>query len=388
MSAAADFVTSPYLVIHRRADAWIVSDPMIREHVEVDAATLTVLGDLGAGADAARWEAGLANCQGWLRTTFNPGQGLWSDPTGLGERQAAPVSGAGLFRLLCTRRLLTARDGRAYTDYLQPLVSVLDPAHLGTFNDRVGRYLIRDLRLKQSWRWWHDQKFTPDGLGIRPGPYKFVHEYFFDQYFGAKDLKGARVFDFACGNGHFAARFARLGAHVVGLDTAPELIDLANKNHGAIARFEWVDKPENVNAALAAHPPGSFDIVYMGDVFLILAMLPDAEAVVSGLLAQFKRLLAPGGRIYMLEPSGIFWLASRLGPVGAPMVVLTEYRKMLHNVAPTFDRVCGLMTQGGFALVEYVHPHASPEADPVTKAFADRFPMWDFSAWMVRPNDA
>jgi 2-polyprenyl-3-methyl-5-hydroxy-6-metoxy-1,4-benzoquinol methylase len=243
------------------------------------------------------------------------------------------------------------------------------------------------LRLKQSWRWWHDQKFTPDGLSIRPGPYKFVHEYFFDQYFGAKDLAGVRVFDFACGNGHFAARFARLGAKVVGLDTAPELIDLANKNHGSIARFEWVDKPENVNAALAAHPAGSFDIIYMGDVFLILAMLPDAEAVVSGLLAQFTRLLAPGGRIYMLEPSGIFWLASRLGPADAPMVVLTEYRKMLYNVAPTFDRVCRLMGQGGLALVEYIHPQASPDADPPIKAFAERFPMWDFSAWMVRRAD-
>jgi 2-polyprenyl-3-methyl-5-hydroxy-6-metoxy-1,4-benzoquinol methylase len=384
MSAATVFVTSPYLVIHRKGNAWILSDPMIREHVEVGADALAAFGKLGTGAEAPQWETALANSTGWLRTVFNPGQGLWSDPTCLGERQGDAVRGEGLFRLLCARRLLVPADGSAYADYLQPLASVLDPAHLGSFNDRVGRYLIRDLRLKQSWRWWHDQKFATDGLSIRPGPYKFVHEYFFDRYFGTKNLAGVRVLDFACGNGHFAARFARRGANVVGLDTAPELIDLANQNHGSIARFEWVDKPENVIRALAAHAAGSFDIVYMGDVFLILAMLPDADAVVSGLLAEFTRLLAPGGRIYMLEPSGIFWLASRLGPEEAPMVMLTEYRKMLYNVAPTFDRVCRLMSQGGLALVEYIHPEASPDADPATKAFAERFPMWDFSAWMVR----
>jgi len=384
MSAADSFATSPYLVVHRDDDAWIVSDPMTREHVEVDAGALAVLGALGSGAEALRWEAALSNAAGWLRTAFTPGQGLWSDPTGLGERQGGELRGAALFRLLCARRLLVSRGGRAYADYLKPLDSVLDPAHLGSFNDRVGRYLIRDLRLKQSWRWWHDQKFTPDGLEIRPGPYKYVHEYFFDRYFGARDLSGARVLDFACGNGHFAARFARMGAKVVGLDTAPELIDLANRNHGSIVRFEGVDKPENVIPALAAYAAGSFDVIYMGDVFLILAMRPDAETVVADLLAQFTRLLAPNGGIYMLEPSGIFWLASRLGAKEAPMVVLTEYRKPLYNVAPTFDRVCRLMTKGGFALVEYLHPEASPAADPSTKAFAERFPMWDFSAWIAR----
>lgn len=293
------------------------------------------------------------------------------------------MRGRALFTLLRDRRLVIPADGLAYRDYLKPLSSVLDSAHLGTFNDRVGRYLIRDLRLKESWRWWHDQKFTPDGLTIRPGPYKFVHEHFFDQYFAARDLRGVRVLDFACGNGHFAARFARFGAKVLGLDTAGELIALAERNHGAAARFQWIDGPKNVLSALNALARESFDVIYMGDVFLILAMMPDAESVVPDLLAAFKRLLARGGRIHMLEPSGIFWLAARIGPADAPLVLLSEYRKPLYNVAPTFDRVCRLMSTAGFALIEYLHPEASLEADAATRAYAAQFPMWDFSTWIV-----
>lgn len=386
MATPETFAASPYLVIHQRKGAWILSDPVTREHVEVTARALAAMAELGVGASAEQWAAALDGATGWVRTLFDPSQGLWSDPTCLGDRQGKPVLGPALFDLLCARRLLTPSDGRAYAAYLQPLASVLDPAHVGTFNDRVGRYLIRDLRLKQSWRWWHDQKFTPDGRAIKPGPYKFVHESFFDRYFGAKDLKGMRILDFACGNGHFAARFARMGARVVGMDTAPELIELARANHGAAVEFEWIDKAENVTTALAAHAPGSYDLIYMGDVFLILAMLPDADAVVSALLAQFKRLLSPRGRICMLEPSGIFWLAARLGPPEAPVVILSEYRRMLYNVAPTFDRVCALMSGGGFALIEYLHPDVSADADPVTKAFAERFPMWDFSVWIARPD--
>lgn len=387
MPIAADLVTSPNLVIHRKTACWILSDPVIREHVEIDATGLAAIGRLGVGAPLAEWETALDDAKGWLRTDFDPGKGLWGDPTGLGGRQGDATRGAGLVRLLCARRLVVPADGRAYADYLRPLASVLDSEHLGTFNDRVGRYLIRDLRLKQNWRWWHDQKFAPDGLSIRPGPYKFVHEYFFDRYFAAKKLAGVRVLDFACGNGHFSARFASLGAQVVGLDTARELIELAQKNHGAAVSFEWVDGPDKVRAALAAHPRAAFDIIYLGDVFLILAALPDAGEVISALLAEFRRLLAPGGRIHLLEPSGIFWLASRLGPPDAPSVVLTEYRKPLYNVAPTFDRVCGLMAAGGLALIEYVHPEASPAADALTKAFADRFPMWDFSTWIAPSAD-
>lgn len=375
-------------VLHRQGGAWLLSDLVTREHVEINAAGIAAITSIVESAPISAWRTALKTGMGVLRTNFDPERGLWADPTGLGPPQSPPVTGDDLVSLLVERRLLVS-SAAAYEAYLGPLTSILDVEHMGTFNDRVGRYLLRDRRMRETWRWWHDQKFAPDGREMRPGPYKCIQQSFFDRYFGQGRVDGKAVLDFACGNGHYAARFRRYGAcRVVGIDTSRELIEIAKSNHGDLGEFVFEPNNEAVLAFLRTYADEMYDVIYLSDVFLILAENDNDEAFLAALLAEFRRLLRDSGALYMMEPNGIFWLSPRLGESSAPMVVVTEYRQRRYGVAPTFDDVCRSMTGVGFGLVEFQHPGATPECSDDVRSFAARYPMWDFTAWTKVSRDA
>jgi SAM-dependent methyltransferase len=94
---------------------------------------------------------------------------------------------------------------------------------------------------------------------------------------------GTRLLDAACGPGSLAAEAAARGAEPVGLDLAPGMVELARERHPSL-RF----LPGDVE-----HLPfedASFDAITAG---FLLHHLPDPDRAV----AEFARVLAPGGRI-------------------------------------------------------------------------------------------
>lgn len=98
---------------------------------------------------------------------------------------------------------------------------------------------------------------------------------------------GQRVLDVACGTGKRSARAARRGAHVVGVDAAPMLIDLArHRAHAAGVELELL-----VGDALALPvPDAAFDAV-LSLFGVIFASDPPAAA------AELVRVTRPGGVI-------------------------------------------------------------------------------------------
>jgi SAM-dependent methyltransferase len=374
--------------VGRRGGATIVSNPRTRTHAELEDAAIAPLLALADGAPEADWAARLAGAGGWDRTRLAVAEGLWSDQTGLGPRQAdAPLRGSELLGLLRRRMLVHRADGADYDAYLAPLRSVLDRAHLGTFHERVGQVQALELRLDEKWRWWHDQKFRPDGLAVKPGPYKFVQETFFDAYYGGRPLRGRTVLDFACGNGYYANKFAALGATVTGIDTDRHLIELAIRNHGDRARFHRPASNDESFAILAALEPASVDLIYMSDVMLILveeALRGAGKPDLDRLLGLFRRLLAPDGRIEMMEPNAAFWLGGIYGDPARPYVVVPEYRERLFNVAPTLDQYVAVFAEHGFGLVQLLHPPVPPEHanDPSLRGRTAGFPLWDFMTFV------
>lgn len=380
-------------LLHHVDGAWLLSNPRTRCHIELDRAAIAAFTEHAAGAEAELWQDALACAHGRDRTAAAGQNGLWGDPTGLAACDGAMVSGAALFGLL-RQHLFLLRDGAdEYEQFLAPQTSPLDDTHLGTFHQRVGQTLLR-YRVRERWRWWHDQKFDDNGTAIHSAPYKLVQENFFDRYFANAGIAGERILDFACGNGYFAAKLAGLGADVVGIDTSEPLIASARRNYGSAAEFIHVADPDASLDWLTSQDANSFDRIYMSDIFLLLLSPEDGKpetAAIERLLWALGRLLRAGGRMHMMEPNGTTWLAGRYGgEAGRSYVIVPEYRRPVFNVAPTLDRAMDLLGAAGFVLAEYRHPEISGDetGDSALAAHANEYPLWDFLTFRQWPEEA
>lgn len=122
-----------------------------------------------------------------------------------------------------------------------------------------------------------------------------------------------RVLDLGCGPGISAFVLAqRLGrdVEVTGLDISPVMIARARRHHAeqhpALTRVRFVQ----ADATQLPFADGAFDLI-VGHSFLYL--VPDRPTV----LAQARRVLAPGGTLVLMEPSRHGSLvAAGIGAVG------------------------------------------------------------------------
>jgi len=107
------------------------------------------------------------------------------------------------------------------------------------------------------------------------------------------DLKGRWVLDIGCGRGELVCEAARHGASAVGIDYAQAAIELSRERlahmDGSIQeRVEF----RIANAKGLAFPDGSFDVVFLVDVYEHLHPYE-----IEHTLAEVKRVLRPGGRL-------------------------------------------------------------------------------------------
>lgn len=114
---------------------------------------------------------------------------------------------------------------------------------------------------------------------------------------------GTRILELGCGPGLYACRFAREYPQVttIGIDLSKRLIRRA-RTRAANLRLQNCDFLEGDAQALG-ELANSFDAVIVSRLFLIV---PDKEAV----LEEIYRILRPGGRCFIAEPTSGF--ASRL----------------------------------------------------------------------------
>lgn len=124
---------------------------------------------------------------------------------------------------------------------------------------------------------------------------------------------GERVLDVACGTGTSTASLAKGGARVVGADFSPGMIAEARRRHPAL---------EFVEADATALPFGDdeFDAV---TISFGLRNIVDPHAA----LAEFYRVLKPGGRVVVCEFSS--------PPVS---IVRAGYLAYLRHVLPTIAK--------------------------------------------------
>lgn len=123
---------------------------------------------------------------------------------------------------------------------------------------------------------------------------------------------GHVLVDYGCGPGVVAGHAARLlGARVLGVDTSPEMLELARAAGTEVAAYHLVENGRAVGLA-----DGCADAVMCSHV---LASLPTEEAVLS-VFAEVRRLLRPGGLFVLLatDPAcaGTEYASLRIGEPG------------------------------------------------------------------------
>jgi 2-polyprenyl-6-hydroxyphenyl methylase/3-demethylubiquinone-9 3-methyltransferase len=101
-------------------------------------------------------------------------------------------------------------------------------------------------------------------------------------------LRGVRALDVGCGGGILSESMARAGAHVLGIDLAPEVLAVAELH--ALEAGVQVEYAAMAAEELARQRPGAFDLVTCME---LLEHVPDPAASVAALAAAVK----PGGDV-------------------------------------------------------------------------------------------
>ena len=97
---------------------------------------------------------------------------------------------------------------------------------------------------------------------------------------------GERILDLGCGTGHLTADIAARGAHVIGVDVDPAMVEVARADHPELT-FHAIDAHDLATAFDDAEP---FDAVFSNAA---MHWMREPQRVI----AQVHRVLRPGGRL-------------------------------------------------------------------------------------------
>jgi SAM-dependent methyltransferase len=123
------------------------------------------------------------------------------------------------------------------------------------------------------------------------------------------DLRGTAVLDYGCGNGEFSRILACRGAHVVGIDISPKLIEQASISVASMGLNGFSPQFTVGDAHHTPFPDDTFDYV-VGNGALHHLDLDKAYA-------EIHRVLKPGGKALFMEPMyhhPLLWILRRLTP--------------------------------------------------------------------------
>ncbi|MDP9261663.1 MAG: class I SAM-dependent methyltransferase [Actinomycetota bacterium] len=186
---------------------------------------------------------------------------------------------------------------------------------------------------------------------------------------GARLQPGARTLDAGCANGYSSARYAALGASVVGVDYIPEMVEHAESRRQALPR-EVAERIEFRVGDIRAleFEDASFDAVVSTRVII---NLPSWEEQVVG-LRECVRVLRPGGVFLLSEATEQGWrrlntLRREWGLADIPMPPFNLYLDQDHVLEAVAGEVA-LEDVSNFASSYYV---ATRLLKPLLAARAD-----------------
>lgn len=156
-----------------------------------------------------------------------------------------------------------------------------------------------------AWRTILDRSafFNDAGYG------SFVSNWSFDYYRQRAINAGfsglGRVLDVGCGHGHWTCALASLNEEVIGVDIHQHRVQIGEE----LIKDLWIDNARTAigNALELPFGDAEFDGLFCYGVFMFLD--PDAA------LAEFRRVLKPGGKLYLCTNGPGWWLKLALRSV-------------------------------------------------------------------------
>lgn len=205
-------------------------------------------------------------------------------------------------------------------------------------------------------------EFTGERLVPGQVDQDLLNEHLARYAFACRLARGKRVLDVACGAGYGSAELARVAEQVTGLDVSEEAVEAARAAYAA-PNLRFLTAP----AQSVPLEDGAFDLIVAFEVIEHLADWP-------ALLAEARRLLAPGGQLIVSTPNRDYYAESRRlhgpNPYHVHEFDYAEFRSELEKVFPSVSlfvqnhvgAISFHPSSGNPTLVAELAPgHAAPE---------------------------
>ncbi|MEK7084646.1 MAG: class I SAM-dependent methyltransferase [Patescibacteria group bacterium] len=198
---------------------------------------------------------------------------------------------------------------------------------------------------------------------------KFILKKYVLQAMGP--LRGKRVIEFGCGNGHWLRQFHAAGGQCTGIDISKDQIELAKKLSPKGIVYLTGD-------VAALGPRDKFDVVYVDHVLSETKSLEKAIHI----LRRAHAILKKEGRLVISEmhpsvahfPSGAhvgkdFFYFKSGAPVAFKVKQISGHRILIRDYHWTMHDFSSALKKSGFLIEEILEPRA-PKAvsDPYTKS--------------------
>jgi len=319
----------------------------------------------------------------WNIEKFSNFDGLLADPTRMKRdiSEWPEAEKCGILELVdkFKQKYIIIDDYEKYLEIFQSKISLLDNDHIGNFHQQLGQKMLLEKKIDPD-EWWISQKFNEDISGIKNNLYKSVQENFLKEFFQNRLSEEKTVLDIGCGVGYYSNLMKKTNANVIGIDPNEQFIKIAKTNNPNI-EFK-VSEIGNANS-LDWIEENSIDFVFMSDALLFYFVPPNPKQKfdIQNLLSSVKRILKKNGRLFSLEPHGLFFLKPWLGEIENPFTIITEYEKKVFDITPNLNQMTKAFLDGEFIIRDLKEVYGNNEIkidDERAKSFAKKFPLWWF----------
>ena len=320
-------------------------------------------------------------------STFSLAKCLLDNPNGLIEET---VFREKLFSIPFSEAILILEELSiivANNDYINKLgkkLSLFDKEHIGNFHQQIGDFVLKNKDINSE-MWWITQKFAVNYKSTTDTAYKWVQEVFMNEFFTKVNIGGKKVLDFGSGIGYYSKFFHDLGGEVTGVDPSDQYIQIAQRefSKNTDIKFQKASFEQRSDFNIFNE---KYDVIFLSDVFLYyFEPYKKMELTPSVLLEELSKILKPDGKIFILDPHGVFHLQSWFNKKNQPFMIAVEYANRKYRVTPNLEEVSFAVESAGLSISKI--REVKYKGEDIDKMFYAEFPFWWFFELIKKNNE-